>query len=101
MALLTRRIVRFSILCALIVAVLAGCAAQPVVLTGVVTDAYTGAPLSGVTVAIGDQMLTTDEQGRFQTERWRPEDTLALQAPLTSRSTCRSPINPAWARAVS
>ncbi len=81
MALLTRRIVRFSILCALIVAVLAGCAAQPVVLTGVVTDAYTGAPLSGVTVAIGDQMLTTDEQGRFQTERWRPEDTLALQAP--------------------
>lgn len=81
MTLFTRRIVRFWILCALIVAVLAGCAAQPVVLTGVVTDAYTGAPLSGVTVAIGDQTLTTDEQGRFQTERWRPEDTLALQAP--------------------
>ncbi len=81
MMLFTRRIVRFWILCALIVAVLAGCAAQPVVLTGVVTDAYTGAPLSGVTVAIGDQTLTTDEQGRFQTERWRPEDTLALQAP--------------------
>ncbi|MCS6887476.1 MAG: carboxypeptidase regulatory-like domain-containing protein, partial [Chloroflexus sp.] len=55
--------------------------AQPVVLTGVVTDAYTGAPLSGVTVAIGEQTLTTDEQGRFQTERWRPEDTVAFQAP--------------------
>ncbi|OAN43199.1 hypothetical protein A6A03_18610 [Chloroflexus islandicus] len=81
MVLFTRRIVRFWILCALIVAVLAGCAAQPVILTGVVTDAYTGAPLSGVTVAIGEQTLTTDEQGRFQTERWRPEDTLALQAP--------------------
>lgn len=81
MVLFTRRIVRFWILWALIVAVLAGCAVQPVILTGVVTDAYTGAPLSGVTVAIGDQTLTTDEQGRFQTERWRPEDTLALQAP--------------------
>ncbi|WP_322510798.1 putative glycoside hydrolase [Chloroflexus sp.] len=81
MALFMRRIVRFWILCVLMIAMLAGCTAQPVVLTGVVTDAYTGAPLSGVTVAIGEQTLTTDEQGRFQTERWRPEDTVAFQAP--------------------
>lgn len=81
MALLRRRKVRHWLFCLLLLTVLWGCTAQPVVLTGIVTDAYTGAPVVGATVAIGEQTLTTDDQGRFQTERWRPEDTLVLSAP--------------------
>lgn len=81
MVLFSRRIVRLWLFCLLCVMIITGCASRPVVLTGTVTDAYTGAPVPNATVAIGDLTMTTDEQGRFQTERWRPEDTLALQAP--------------------
>lgn len=81
MGLFSRRVVRLWLFCLLCVMIITGCASRPVVLTGTVTDAYTGAPVPNATVAIGDLTLTTDEQGRFQTERWQPEDTLALQAP--------------------
>lgn len=81
MVLFARRIVRLWSICILCVIFLISCASQPVVLTGVVTDAYTGAPVPNATVAIGNLTLTTDDQGRFQTESWRPEDTLVLQAP--------------------
>lgn len=81
MVLFSRRTVRLWLLCLLCIMIITGCASRPVVLTGTVTDAYTGAPVPNATVAIGDLTLTTDEQGRFQTERWRLEDTLALQAP--------------------
>lgn len=81
MGLSVRRIARFWLFCCLIAGVLVSCTTQPVILTGVVTDAYTGQPVVGATVTIGEQTLTTDDQGRFQTERWRPEDTLSLKAP--------------------
>lgn len=81
MVLFARRVIRLWSICILCVIFLISCTSQPVVLTGIVTDAYTGAPVPNATVSIGDLMLTTDDQGRFQTERWRPEDTLALQAP--------------------
>ncbi len=81
MLLLSRRAVRLWSICMLCAIFLIGCTSQPVVLTGVVTDAYTGAPIPDATVAIGNLTLSTDDQGRFQTESWRPEDTLVLQAP--------------------
>ncbi|WP_298818051.1 putative glycoside hydrolase [Chloroflexus sp.] len=81
MALLHGRKARRWFFLLLLLMLLVGCTVRPVVLTGVVTDAYTGQPVAGATVAIGEQTLTTDEQGRFQTDRWQPEDTLALTAP--------------------
>ncbi|MFZ9856827.1 MAG: putative glycoside hydrolase [Roseiflexaceae bacterium] len=36
------------------------------VLQGTVTDQYSGAPLAGVTVSIGDTTTTTDAQGQYQ-----------------------------------
>ncbi|WP_028458026.1 putative glycoside hydrolase [Chloroflexus sp. Y-396-1] len=81
MVLFARRVIRLWSICILCVIFLISCTSQPVVLTGIVTDAYTGAPIPNATVSIGDLTLTTDDQGRFQTERWRLEDTLALQAP--------------------
>ncbi len=81
MSLLWRRSVRLFVYVGLMLIGFAGCATRPVVLTGIVTDAYSGSPLVGATVVIGETRLITDDQGRFQTERWRPDDTLELQAP--------------------
>jgi len=62
-------------------ALLAACSRQPVVLTGTITDAYTGQPVPQATVAIGDTTITTDSAGVFQTPQWGKSDTLAITAP--------------------
>ncbi|GAB4430877.1 MAG: putative glycoside hydrolase [Chloroflexi bacterium OHK40] len=65
----------------LLAVILAACSRQPIVLTGTVTDAYTGAPISQATIAIGSTSVTTDANGSFSTPNWRPSDTLAVSAP--------------------
>lgn len=65
----------------LLVVLLAACSRQPVVLTGTVTDAYTGEPVPMASVAIGDTILTTDPNGAFSTLNWGKNDTLAINAP--------------------
>lgn len=65
----------------LIAALLAACSRQPVMLTGTITDAYTGQPVPQATVAIGNTTVTTDANGAFQTPQWRKSDTLAVSAP--------------------
>jgi hypothetical protein len=65
----------------LLAAVMAACSRQPVVLTGTVTDAYTGQPVPQASVAIGDTTLATDASGVFATPSWGKSDTLAVSAP--------------------
>lgn len=65
----------------LLAALLTACSRQPVVLTGTVTDAYTGQPVPQASVVIGDTSVTTDANGVFQTPQWRKTDTLAVTAP--------------------
>jgi hypothetical protein len=65
----------------LIAALLAACSRQPVMLTGTITDAYTGQPVPEATVAIGNTRVTTAADGTFQTPQWRTSDTLAVSAP--------------------
>jgi hypothetical protein len=61
---------------------LAGCSTpDPVVLTGTVTDAYTGQPVAQAQVVVGETTLTTDATGSFATPNWLATDTLAVNAP--------------------
>ena len=58
----------FSLIACLSMALAASVAAQPPashVVTGVVLDAETRAPVPGATVSAGDQRATTDAEGRF------------------------------------
>jgi hypothetical protein len=71
----------FALLLLLLSAVLAGCSTAPVTLTGVITDAYTGLPVSEASVVIGDTTLITNAEGVFSTISWRKNDTLAVSAP--------------------
>ncbi len=65
----------------LLAALVAGCSSQPVVLTGTITDAYTGAPIPAASVALGETTVATDANGVFATPRWRASDTMAVSAP--------------------
>lgn len=65
----------------LLATVLAGCNRPAVVLTGTITDAYTGEPVPQASVTIGNLTLTTDARGEFSTPRWRRSDILAVSAP--------------------
>ncbi|HMQ32704.1 MAG TPA: putative glycoside hydrolase [Chloroflexaceae bacterium] len=70
-----------ALLLLLLAALLAGCSSQPVVLTGTITDAYTGAPIPQASVVIGETTVNTDAAGVFSTPSWRKSDTLAVSAP--------------------
>lgn len=62
--------------------VLGACStAPPVVLSGTITDAYTGNPVSAANVQIGNTELSTDDGGNFSTPRWSEDDTLQVSAP--------------------
>ena len=60
---------------------LVGCSGRQVVLTGTITDAYTGAPVPQASVAVGSTTITTNANGVFSTPRWQKTDTLAVSAP--------------------
>ncbi|HEU5329554.1 MAG TPA: putative glycoside hydrolase [Thermomicrobiales bacterium] len=53
---------------------------RPIV-SGTVTDAYSGAPIAGVTVTLGDAQATTDRQGRFTLPPARQDATLTVTPP--------------------
>jgi hypothetical protein len=69
------------LLAGLLAIVLAGCSSRSVILTGTVTDAYTGAPIPAASVVIGGTTVATDASGVFATPRWSKTDTLAVSAP--------------------
>lgn len=72
-----------TLIAALLAALLLfGCSSRPpTVLTGTITDAYTGAPVGEAIIAIGETTLTTDANGGFSTPNWQKTDTLAVNAP--------------------
>ncbi|MGN6362724.1 MAG: carboxypeptidase regulatory-like domain-containing protein, partial [Thermomicrobiales bacterium] len=53
---------------------------RPIV-SGTVTDAYSGAPIAGVTVTLGDAQATTDRQGRFTLPPARQDAALTVTPP--------------------
>jgi hypothetical protein len=59
----------------------ASCSREPVILTGTITDAYTGQPVPQASVVVGETTLTTDAAGTFQTPNWQATDILAVTAP--------------------
>ncbi|MGB9633603.1 MAG: carboxypeptidase regulatory-like domain-containing protein, partial [Chloroflexaceae bacterium] len=65
----------------LLAAIITGCGRPAVVLTGTITDAYTGQPVPEARVTIGNTTVTTDANGTFSTSRWRRGDVLAVSAP--------------------
>jgi len=65
----------------LLAAIIAGCGRPAVVLTGTITDAYTGQPVPEARVRIGNTIVTTDANGMFSTSRWRRGDVLDVSAP--------------------
>jgi hypothetical protein len=77
-----RPVARYVPALLLIVALsLTACNAAPPLLTGTVTDAYTGAPVATAHMALGDTSLTTDTEGNFATTDWQKNDTLEVSAP--------------------
>ena len=65
----------------LLTTMLVGCSSRQVVLTGTITDAYTGAPVPQARVAVGATSSSTDANGVFSTNQWQKTDTLAVSAP--------------------
>lgn len=65
----------------LLAVVMAACSAQPVILTGTITDAYTGQPIPNANIILGETELTTDAAGVFRTPDWERTDTLTVSAP--------------------
>ncbi|NJN15393.1 MAG: hypothetical protein HC822_03405 [Oscillochloris sp.] len=60
----------------------AACSSSPPpVLTGTITDAYTGEPINQASIVIGETTVTTDPAGMFSTIDWSAEDTVAISAP--------------------
>jgi hypothetical protein len=71
------------LLCA---AALTACSRSSVVLTGTVTDAYTGEPVAAE-LQVGRTQLATDSGGMYTTSQWRTSDTLEVNAPGYEPST--------------
>jgi hypothetical protein len=65
----------------LTLAFLGSCGGPKVPIVGEVTDAYTGAPIAGATISLGESQLTTSDQGRFEAATWTKEDALEVAAP--------------------
>jgi hypothetical protein len=82
-AVLFRRPTQPGVLALLLITALglAACSSSPTLLTGTVTDAYTGAPVSTASMVVGETSLTTDAEGNFATTDWQTNDTLEISAP--------------------
>lgn len=90
-------------LLALVAALLAACGGPDIPITGTVTDAYTGKPVSDATIELGRNQLTTDASGAFQIANWSAKDTIEitangyepLQLPLEAQQQLQQPTPPA------
>jgi hypothetical protein len=60
---------------------LAACSRQPdIALTGTITDAYTGQPVVGVNISMGEKQLVTDATGVYRIPTWTTKDVLNISA---------------------
>ncbi|MFQ6015213.1 MAG: putative glycoside hydrolase [Anaerolineae bacterium] len=55
-------------------------ALRPNTLTGVVRDATTDQPLSGIVIYVGDTIVTTDQEGRYHLTDLAPDPVLRIKA---------------------
>lgn len=69
------------VLLVLVLSWLAACGGPAVPISGQVTDAYTGQPVSDAKLTLGEAQFTTDSGGRFQIASWDLKDTLQINAP--------------------
>lgn len=75
---------------------------RPNVVSGVVTDSYTGNPIEGATITAGDVSVTTDAEGRYRLEGVSAESTLevssdgyaALTQPLEQTTSVDASLRP-------
>ena len=74
----------------LLAIVLAGCSTRQVVLTGTVTDAYTGAPIPPASIETGDPTVSPDASGVCATPRSSQSDTLAVSGPNYDSASWRA-----------
>lgn len=63
-----------------LVAGLAACGGPEITLTGTITDAYTGQPVSSAAITLGESQATADANGTYRFDRWNIEDTLQISA---------------------
>jgi hypothetical protein len=61
-------------------AILVSCGGPPITLNGVVTDAYTGKPVSAARLTLGASEIATDAAGKYQFSQWSEKDTLKIAA---------------------
>ncbi len=61
-------------------AILVSCGAPPIALNGVVTDAYTGKPVSAARLTLGGSEIATGADGKYQFSQWSEKDTLKIAA---------------------
>jgi hypothetical protein len=86
-----------------VAAILASCGGPPIALSGVVTDAYTGKPVSTARLTLGGSEIATDAAGKYQFAQWSEKDTLKIVASgyesvsmaLESRPELNQPTPPA------
>jgi protocatechuate 3,4-dioxygenase beta subunit len=89
--------------CLAVAAILVSCGGPPIALNGVVTDAYTGKPVSAARLTLGGSEIATDASGKYQFAQWSPKDTLKIAASgyepvsvaLESRPELAKPTPPA------
>jgi hypothetical protein len=89
--------------CLVVAAILASCGGPPIALNGVVTDAYTGRPVSTARLMLGGSEIATDAGGKYQFAQWSAKDTLKIIAngyepvsvALESRPELAQPTPPA------
>jgi protocatechuate 3,4-dioxygenase beta subunit len=89
--------------CIVVAAILASCGGPPIALNGVVTDAYTGKPISTARLTLGSSEIATDTAGKYQFVQWSEKDTLKIVASgyepvsvtLESRPELAQPTPPA------
>jgi hypothetical protein len=87
----------------MVAAILASCGGPPIALNGVVTDAYTGEPVSAARLTLGSSEIATDAAGKYQFVQWSDKDTLKIVAngyepvsmALESRPELAQPTPPA------
>jgi hypothetical protein len=66
--------------CLAVGAILVSCGGPPIALTGTITDAYTGKPVSAAKLMLGGSQITTDAGGKYQFQQWSEKDTLQIVA---------------------
>lgn len=78
---LFQRLFSLALLCILYTLFLSACGSGPVVLSGTITDAYSGEPVEMAQISVDQFTATTGADGTYHTADWEAEDMLIVSAP--------------------